>query len=260
MDSLYLFTRKIIPVLIFCLFLATAIGQENENAPPTAKPSPSPEGQLKEPEKKTEGQEVPSTAEAETALEQEPATDTAFSEEVFEEKPAEASEDPPPTAVLLDDDTNAGVLSEIEEVDVIPLPDDMTSDVDLLDLPDLDDGALLTPDDLPPLEVVPALPVVAIGETARAIDARYNKIRIRIEKEADLVSLRAQANEAKTYEQSRAAMREFYRLLFTKIRKEDPSLTRKCDALEQVYLNQLSQNRIEPTIPLEPPPRPEPIE
>jgi len=262
MESLSLFIRKILTVLIFCFFLSNVIGEENKKKPEKERPSPSPspETQLEKIEEGASAPEVPPTAEAETALEQEPTTDSAFGEEVFESIPGEDGEDSPPTAVLLDEETDAEVLSGIEEVDLIPLPDDMTGDVDLLDLPDLDDGQLLIPDDLPPLEVIPALPVVAIGETARAIDARYNKIRIQMEKEADLVSLREQADRADTFEQSRAAMREYYRLLFNKIREVDPSLTRKCNALEEVYINRLSQNQIEPSIPLEPPPKPEPIE
>jgi hypothetical protein len=36
----------------------------------------------------------------------------------------------------------------------------------------------------------------------------------------------------------------------------DNSLSKKCDLMEKAYLTRLAQSRIEPTIPLEPPPKP----
>jgi hypothetical protein len=48
-------------------------------------------------------------------------------------------------------------------------------------------------------------------------------------------------------------------LLFKKMRKFDSTLSKKCDLMEKTYLSRLSQSRIEPTIPLEPPPKTEPL-
>jgi hypothetical protein len=54
-------------------------------------------------------------------------------------------------------------------------------------------------------------------------------------------------------------MREYYRLLFKKIVAIDKSLAEKCKVMETAYLRRLAQERLEPTIPLNPPPTPEPL-
>jgi hypothetical protein len=43
------------------------------------------------------------------------------------------------------------------------------------------------------------------------------------------------------------------------MRKLDNTLSKKCDLMEKTYLARLAQTRVEPTIPLEPPPKPEPL-
>ena len=43
------------------------------------------------------------------------------------------------------------------------------------------------------------------------------------------------------------------------MRKLDNTLSKKCDLMEKTYLARLAQMRVEPTIPLEPPPKPEPL-
>ena len=72
-------------------------------------------------------------------------------------------------------------------------------------------------------------------------------------------SAHAQAQSAKSFENERAALREYYRLLFKKIKKADKDLTARCDVMERAYLARLAQSRIEPTIPLSPPPTPAPL-
>lgn len=146
-----------------------------------------------------------------------------------------------------------------EDLDLIPLPEGVDLDGGFLD-PPMDDGNdLLLPADIPPLDVAPALPPVPVGEPAKIIAARYKQLRIKVEKDPAVVSLWEQAQAAGTYEQQRAGLREYYRLLFKKMREEDPTLTQRINAMEQAYLRRLAQTRIEPTIPLEPPPTPEPL-
>ena len=87
----------------------------------------------------------------------------------------------------------------------------------------------------------------------------YREVRTKAEKDAAITSLREQAESAKTFEGERAAYREYYRALFRKMKQIDNSLSKKCDLMEKAYLSRLAQIRIEPTIPLEPPPKPQPL-
>ena len=82
---------------------------------------------------------------------------------------------------------------------------------------------------------------------------------MQVEKDPKVMSLFEQAEKAKTFEDQRAAMREYYRLLFKKISTVDKSLADKCKVMETAYLRRLAQERLEPTIPLNPPPTPEPL-
>lgn len=96
-------------------------------------------------------------------------------------------------------------------------------------------------------------------EQDRKLKIAYREARTKAEKDAAITSLREQAETAKTFEGERAAYREYYRALFKKMKQLDKSLTKKCDTMEKAYLYRLAQNRIEPTIPLEPPPKPQPL-
>ena len=69
----------------------------------------------------------------------------------------------------------------------------------------------------------------------------------------------AKADAARSLEDQRAALREYYRRIFAHISKQDKSLANKCKGLEDAYLRRLAQYRLEPTNPLNPPPTPEPI-
>lgn len=96
-------------------------------------------------------------------------------------------------------------------------------------------------------------------EQDRKLKILYREVRTKAEKDASVVSLREKAETAKTFEGERAAYREYYRTLFRKMKQIDKSLTKKCDLMQDAYLARLAQSRIEPTIPLEPPPKPEPL-
>ncbi len=102
-------------------------------------------------------------------------------------------------------------------------------------------------------------PAASAGELERKLKIRYREVRTEVEKDPAVQSLWQQAQSAKSFEDERAALREFYRLLFKKMRKVDKELTARCDAMETAYINRLAQTRLEPTIPLNPPPTPEPL-
>lgn len=112
-----------------------------------------------------------------------------------------------------------------------------------------------------PSEVTePTPPVTTAGPPVQPTLAKYRDLRIRTEKHPAVQELKKKAEKAKTIEQYRAAMRAYYRELFRRMRKSDPSLKEKIDAMEKAYLERLAQSRIEPTIPTSPPPTPEPLE
>lgn len=97
------------------------------------------------------------------------------------------------------------------------------------------------------------------GEQERRLKVRYQEVRTKVDKDPAVRSLREQARKAKTFEDERAAYREYYRLLFKKMRAADKELTERCNIMESAYLARLAQTRIEPTIPLNPPPTPVPL-
>lgn len=123
----------------------------------------------------------------------------------------------------------------------------------------IDPNALVP--DLPaaPAPIDPRTAALAGAEQERKLKVAYREARTKAEKDAAIISLREKAETAKTFEGERAAYREYYRALFRKMRQLDKSLAKKCDLMEKTYLAKLAQTRIEPTIPLEPPPKPEPL-
>ena len=129
--------------------------------------------------------------------------------------------------------------------------------------PAMPDEGFTQPDAIIPDErpVGPAVPPTfeSAQEKARQLSIRYREVRVQAEKDPKVVSLFEQAEQAKTLEDQRAAMREYYRLLFKKIIAIDRSLAEKCKAMETAYIRRLAQERLEPTIPLNPPPTPEPL-
>ena len=128
------------------------------------------------------------------------------------------------------------------------MPDETYTEPDAL----IPDAAPLGP---PPAPVT----FESTQEKARQLSIRYRDVRVQAEKDPKVASLREQADRARTLEDQRAAMREYYRLLFKKIASIDKSLTEKCKVLETAYIRRLAQERLEPTIPLNPPPTPEPL-
>lgn len=185
-----------------------------------------------------------------------------------EESPA------PATGEAASAPTPAAEKSSSASEDTIPLPsgDNSPADAPIVsegEVPALDrpassgDAAFTGPGPQDAIPSNPDLPPAPSGpsaeEISRKMKLRYQELRTKVEKDPALRSLKEQADNAKTFEDERAALREYYRLLFSKIKKADSQLADRCDALERAYLARLAQMRLEPTIPLNPPPTPAPL-
>lgn len=129
--------------------------------------------------------------------------------------------------------------------------------------PALPDAAYTDPNaiisDEPPAP--PSLPAAVenLQQKERLTNIRYREVRVQADKDPKVANLFEQSEKASSPEAKRAALREYYRLLFTKMVAIDKSLEAKCAQMEAAYLRRLAQERIEPTIPLNPPPTPEPL-
>ncbi len=83
---------------------------------------------------------------------------------------------------------------------------------------------------------------------------RYYTAKVTADKEEALASLQEKADKAKSDEAKRQALREYYDLLAKRMKKIDPSLSEWIDTMHSAYLRRLEQVRVEPTIPVNPPP------
>ena len=189
--------------------------------------------------------------------------------------PSPAPADAPPAAVP----TPAPVASPAPAAgeDVIPLPPEAGAggapivsegEVPNMAKPDpgaapLPDSAFTDPNGVIPDSAAAAVPPLPSGPSAeelqRKIKIRFKEVRTQVEKDPAVSALLEEAKKARTFEDERAAYREYYRLLFRKMKKVDKELTARCDAMEKAYIARLAQTRLEPTIPLNLPPKPEPL-
>lgn len=217
---------RYIPTLLFCAFLPLGLVAQESLTAPKSPPSP-----------------TPTSKEAALTL------------------------NPPSTATPSASDTDFITLPETAHAsDAIPAKtsEGILTD-EALSTPADADISITDSNDLMPLDIPTETPVdtaarlVASEEQEIKVKIRYKETRLKVEKTPALESLLAKAKAARTFEAERAAYREYYRELFRRIKKLDPTLAKKCDAMETAYLNRLAQTRIEPTIPLEPPPKPSPL-
>lgn len=95
-------------------------------------------------------------------------------------------------------------------------------------------------------------------ESERRQRIRFREVKITANRDPQVQDLWALSERARTDEDKRAALRAYYRLLHARIRKIDPKLKTYSEAREAAALALLAQDRIEPTVPLNPPPLPEP--
>jgi hypothetical protein len=112
----------------------------------------------------------------------------------------------------------------------------------------------------PPAEPEQPSPINAAGNEEKQRQdqkTRYYTVKVKADKEEALVSLQQKADKAKSDEAKRQALREYYDLLAKRMKKIDPSLSEWIDTMHAAYLRRLAQVRVEPTIPLNPPPVPE---
>lgn len=108
-------------------------------------------------------------------------------------------------------------------------------------------------------EIPSAPPVIEDkGELERKQRIKFRTVRTRFLGDPEVVALQEMAQNAPTPEDHRAARRAYYALLFKKIRKADSSLSDYVDRLEKQSVEGLYQTRIQPTVPLNPPPEPQP--
>jgi hypothetical protein len=86
--------------------------------------------------------------------------------------------------------------------------------------------------------------------------ARYYSVKVKADKDEDLTELQGKADKAKSDEAKRQALRQYYDLLAKRMKKIDPGLADWIDTMHSAYLRRLEQVRVEPTIPVNPPPVP----
>jgi hypothetical protein len=233
------FTLRLLVVFLFPI--AALVAQEEPSPTPVPEASPSPSPALS-----------PAPEPAASPIETTPSSDPAPDAAAQPSPSAAASIAPSQDVIPLEGQPqppDAVIGAPLETSDLAP-PDQAMPDEAFVD------PNAIVPDTLPP-----AAPAVAESaeEKARQESIRYRQIRIKVDKDPKIVSLLEQADAAKTEEDRRAAFREYYRLMFKKIVAIDSSLTQRCKVMEEAYLRRLAQERLEPTIPLNPPPTPEPL-
>jgi len=79
-------------------------------------------------------------------------------------------------------------------------------------------------------------------------------VKVKADKDDDLVELQGKVDKAKNDEAKRQALRQYYDLLAKRMKKLDPGLAEWIDTMHSAYLRRLEQVRVEPTIPVNPPP------
>jgi hypothetical protein len=108
----------------------------------------------------------------------------------------------------------------------------------------------------PPTEIA----IESQAEKERELMIRYREVRMKADEDPEVTAMRERAEAATSIEDQRAAYREYYRLLFDKVARLDKSLKQKAKVMTDAYTRRLAQMRLEPTIPLNPPPTPEPLD
>ena len=109
----------------------------------------------------------------------------------------------------------------------------------------------------PPQEPEQPSPINSAGNDEKQRQdqkVRYYSVKVKADKDEDLTALLAKADKAKSDEAKRQALRQYYDLLAKRMKKIDSSLSDWIDTMHSAYLRRLDQIRIEPTIPINPPP------
>lgn len=227
--------------LLLLVSLAVAVAQEAAPSPtPSASPSPS----------ATPAPEATPEASPEATPESSPSPTS-----VTEEPPAPAlepaaPETPPADIIPMEGQPTGG--APLDTQNLSPSPDGSVPDAAFTD------PNSIVPDEPPGPPAMPQT-VESAEQKERELNIRYREVRVKAEEDPKVIEMAEKADTAKTDEDKRAARREYYRLLFKKMVSLDKSLADKCTLMEQAYLRRLAQERLEPTIPLNPPPTPSPL-
>ncbi len=239
--------------IFFLIIAAAAVAFAQE--PPAADPSPSPSPSASPDAVAAQPVEAPAAVST---------PDAAASAPAPELQPAAPEATPPPASP----DAAAPEASPSPTPDVIPMegaPLDTQSLAPALPerAPDaaMPDAAFTDPNALIPDQGPPALPkaVENVSAKRRGEGVRYYEVRVEADKDPNVLEMWKKSESATTDEDKRAALREYYRLLFRKMVSIDKSLEDKCRVMENAYIRRLAQQRLEPTIPLNPPPTPSPL-
>lgn len=165
------------------------------------------------------------------------------------------------------------VTGEVTEATESELPqemslDDFTVEESAASDPKRMDGALTDEafaepgsfviEDVPATDLVPQAGMENAAEKLRRDRIAYRKAKTAAQKEASIQQLLEIAESAGTMEEKRAALRKYYELLHESVVKINPELEDYSASMRNAHLNRVTQANIEPTIPLAPPPVPDP--
>lgn len=155
------------------------------------------------------------------------------------------------------------------EEEVISIEDTLGVPMDQEGLPTAEGTDIPNPDELLPEDVytpgvddiAPPPPAITENEfeTDRRLSIRYQEVKLQALKDEAIRAMREKADAARTDEDKRQALREYYNMLFARMVEIAPELEEKCHLMKTAYLRRVSQFRVAPTIPLNPPPTPEPL-
>lgn len=148
--------------------------------------------------------------------------------------------------------SDAEPIAAEDIIPMAPMPDLALPDETLLD------SSSLFIDEPPPPPA--AIAIESEAQKQRDLMIRYREVRLKADEDPRVTAMRERAEAATSIEDQRAAYREYYRLLFDKVAQLDKSLKAKAEVMADAYIRRLAQSRLEPTIPLNPPPTPEPLD
>mgnify|MGYP001191707993 CR=1 FL=1 len=219
-------------------------------APPASEEEESPaapeDPEVQEAIEQAEPPVEPTEGEAEAAGVADSGDQPADAEVIVEETIVEETVEPAPS---VDESLGAPL-----DLDTLPTEEG-------LDIPNPDE---LLPDDVyapEDDEIAPPAPTITESkiDRDRRLAIRYQEVKLLALKDPAIREMREKADVARTDEAKRQALREYYKMLFAKMVSIDPELTKKCELMETAYMRRVSQFRVMPTIPLQPPPTPEPL-
>lgn len=214
---------------------------------PEATPSPSPAAEASPSPESTPAPDVSPAPEASPVADASPAPESS---------PATAQATPGEDIIPLPE---AGPAPEggapLETDDIVPVAPQVDTSAD---------ASFVDPNAFVSSELPPEPPAgIAAAESAlerqRKIRIRYRDVRVQVEKDPQVVEMKQKSDNAKSPEGKRAALREYYRMVSQRISAMDASLSELAKAMEDAYIRRMAQTRLEPTIPLEPPPTPAPL-